>query len=374
MKLTKGAAAAGMLAATDPRGNHRLMTNKIAILDDYNKLGLSIGDWASLKDCEITVFADHVYGEDALIARLKPFDVVCALRERTPFPRKVFENLPNLKLLNVTAGLHSWVFDLDAAQEHGVICCRTEPDLPYPDGSKRPGTMMEVTFGLIIGLARQMVAGDRAMRAGGWISPLCLRLADLTIGFVGFGNIGVKTAKLAQAFNMKCLAWSQNLTAERAAAGGAELVSKDELFRRSDIVTVHLRLSNRTHRLIGAHEFDLMKPTAYFINTSRGGIVREAELVDALRERRIAGAGLDVYEVEPLPTDSPLRKLDNTFLTCHMGYSTPSQFECFYVQMVENIRAWQAGKPIRRLRDYVPGKTKFDGFWVDAETGSEQGR
>jgi phosphoglycerate dehydrogenase-like enzyme len=212
------------------------------------------------------------------------------------------------------------------------------------------------------------------MRTGGWTSPLCNRLADLTLGFVGFGSIGVRTAKIAQAFGMKCIAWSQNLTAERAEAGGAELVSKEELFRRADVVTVQMRLSDRTVGLIGAQEFAWMKPTAYFINTSRGPIVREADLVDALREKRIAGAGLDVYEVEPLPADSPLRQLDNTVLTCHMGYSTFPQFQVYYEQMVENIAAWLDGKPIRKLRERQPGEPGFAGFWVDEGVEFEQRR
>jgi len=350
------------------------LTTKIAILDDYNKLGLSIGDWSSLKDCEITVFEDHVYSVDELIERLRPFDVVCAIRERTPFPRKVFENLPNLKLLNVTAGLHSRVFDFDAAQDHGVVCCRTDPDLLRPDGSKRPGTMMEITFGLMIACTRQLVASDRAMRTGGWESPLCNRLADLTLGLVGLGSIGARVAKIGHAFGMKMIAWSENLTTERAAEHGVERVDKAELFSRSDVVSVQLRLSDRTERIIGAKDFALMKPTAYFINTSRGGLVNEADLIDVLRERRIAGAGLDVFEVEPLPLDSPLRTFDNTVLTAHLGYSTPPQFQIYYVQMVENIAAWLAGKPIRKLKDPVPGEKRSTGFWVDEGAQVEQVR
>ncbi len=350
------------------------MTTKIAILDDYNKLGLSIGDWSSLKDCEITVFEDHVYTPEALIERLQPFDVVCAIRERTAFPRQVFANLPNLKLLNVTAGLHSRVFDFDAAQEHGVVCCRTDPDLPYPDGSKRPGTMMEITFGLIIACTRQLVASDRAMRDGGWSSPLCDRLADLTLGLVGLGSIGVRVVKIAHAFNMKTIAWSQNLTTERAAEHGVERVDRDELFRRADVVSVQMRLSDRTERLIGARDFALMKPTAYFINTSRGGIINEPDLIEVLQQRRIAGAGLDVFEVEPLPADSSLRKLDNTVLTSHLGYSTWPQFQVYYVQMVENIAAWLAGKPIRKLKDPVPGEKRATGFWIDEGAEIEQVR
>lgn len=350
------------------------MVTKVAILDDYNKLGLSLGDWKSLKDCEITVFEDHLYDVDALIKRLQPFDVVCAIRERTAFPRKLFENLPSLKLLNVTAGLHSSVFDFDAAQEHGVICCRTDPDLPRPDGSKRPGTMMEITFALIIACTRQLVYADRVIRQGGWESPLCHRLADLTLGLVGLGSIGARVAKVGHVFNMNMIAWSQNLTAERAAEHGVKRVDKDELFRTADVVCVQMRLSDRTVKLIGAHEFGLMKPTAYFINTSRGRIVDEAALIDVLQRRKIAGAGLDVYEVEPLPVDSPLRKLDNTVLTSHLGYSTFPQFQVYYEQMVENIAAWQAGKPIRKLKDPLPGEKRATGFWVDEGMAIEQVR
>jgi phosphoglycerate dehydrogenase-like enzyme len=350
------------------------MTTKVAILDDYNKLGLSIGDWQSLKDCEITVFEDHLYDTEALIERLRPFDVVCAIRERTAFPRKVFEQLPNLKLLNVTAGLHSRVFDFAAAQDHGVVCCRTDPDLPYPDGSKRPGTMMEITFGLMIACTRQLVFSDRAMRRGGWESPLCNRLADLTLGLVGLGSIGIRVAKVAKAFNMRTIAWSQNLTAERAAEHGVERVDRDVLFSTADVVSLQMRLSDRTEGMITRADFDLMKPTAYFINTSRGGLVNEPDLIETLRNRRIAGAGLDVFAVEPLPVDSPLRGLDNTVLTSHLGYSTPPQFQVYYQQMVENIAAWQAGRPIRKLKDRAPGEIRDNGFWIDEGAAIEQVR
>lgn len=350
------------------------MPTKIAILDDYNRLGLSIGDWASLKDCEITVFQDHLYDTDALIERLKPFDVVCAMRERTAFPRKVFENLPNLKLLNVTAGLHSRVFDFDAAQDHGVICCRTDPDLPRPDGSKRVGTMMEITFALMIACTRQLVFSDRAMRKGGWESPLCNRLGDLTLGLVGLGSIGIRVAKVAAAFQMKTIAWSQNLTAERAAEHGVQRVDREELFRTADVVSMQMRLSDRTEGMITKADFDLMKPTAYFINTSRGGLVNEPDLIEALRTKKIAGAGLDVFAVEPLPVDSPLRSLDNTILTAHLGYSTFPQFEVYFTQFVENIKAWQAGKPIRKLKDREPGEKRTAGFWIDEGAATEQVR
>lgn len=350
------------------------MTTKIAILDDYNKIGLKYGDWSSLPDCEVTVFEEHIGSDQELIERLKPFDVICALRERTAFSREVFENLPNLKLFNVAAGMHSRVFDFDAAQQNGVVCCRTDPDLPREDGSKRSGPMTEVAVGLIIACARQFYVGDRAMRSGGWESPLCSRVGDLTVGFVGFGSIGGKVAKVMQAFGSKCIAWSQNLTEERALAGGAELVTEEELYHRADIVSVHLRLSDRTEGMIGAKQFSWMKSTAYFINTARGGLVREADLVDALREKKIAGAGLDVYAVEPLPADSPLRQLENTFLTCHMGYSTQAQFEVFYVQWAENIKAWLAGAPVRRLREPRPGEGGFSGYWVDEGAEDEQVR
>ncbi len=350
------------------------MTTKVAILDDYHQLGLSIGDWNSLPDCEVTVFSDHLYTPQELIERLKPFDVVCAMRERTAFPRVVFENLPNLKLIIVTAGLHSRVFDWDAALDHGVMCCRTDPDLPRPDGSKRPGTMMEITFGLMIACTRHLVEADRAVRAGKWHVPLAQRLGDLTLGMVGFGSIGSRVAAIGHAFQMPMIAWSQNMTPDRTDPFGVKCVSREELFKTADVISVQLRLSDRTEGLIGTSDFRMMKKTAYFINTSRGGIVREKELVHALQEGWIAGAGLDVFEVEPLPMDSPLRQMENVVLTPHLGYATKPQFEVYYTQFVECIKAWKAGKPIRKLKDRAPGESRSTGFWIDEDDVTEQKR
>lgn len=341
------------------------MTTRIAILDDYHHLALKLGDWDSLPDCEVTAFAEPILTKEALVEALRDFDVVCTMRERTAFPRFVFERLPQLKLLIVTGGRHTRVFDFDAAQQHGVVVCRTENNSLASDGKSRRSGVPEITFGLIVGLTRHIVVEDRNLRRGGWITTVGRSLQDMTLGLVGLGTLGAAVAEVAKVFRMKPIAWSENLTTERAAALGVERVDKDELFRRADVVSVHMRLSDRTVRLIGAREFALMKPDAYFVNTSRGEVVDEKALIDALRTNRIAGAGLDVFEHEPLPADHPLRRLENTILTPHIGYVTETKFEVFYKDMVEDIAAWLAGRPIRKLRGPTPGESRSTGYWED---------
>jgi phosphoglycerate dehydrogenase-like enzyme len=274
-----------------------------------------------------------------VVERLAPFEVVVAMRERTPFTRARLERLDNLKLL-VTTGMRNAAIDLQAAGERGVTVCGT--------GSLGPPTA-ELAWGLILALTRHIPAEDARMRAGGWQHTLGPELAGRTLGLVGLGRLGARMARIARAFEMETLAWSQNLTAERAAEAGAEAVAKDELFRRADVVSIHLVLSDRTRGLVGADGLALMKPTAYLVNTSRGPIVDEPALLDALHSGRIAGAGIDVYDTEPLPPSHPLRFAPNTVLTPHIGYVTTGTYEVFYREAVEDIAAWLAGAPVRVL-------------------------
>ena len=271
---------------------------RVAILDDYQGVARRMADWASLPaGTEVVVFTDHLSETGAVAARLADFDAVVAMRERTPFPRALLERLPRLKLL-VTTGMRNASIDVGAAVERKVVVCGTA-GLPYPTA--------ELTWGLILALVRRIPVEDRATREGRWQVSVGLGLNGKTLGVIGLGGLGSRVAKVGRAFEMDVVAWSQNLTAARAAEVGATLVSKDELLARSDVVTIHLVLGDRTRGLLGARELSRMKPTAYLVNTSRGPIVDEAALVAALREGTIAGAGLDVYDEEPLPLDHPLR-------------------------------------------------------------------
>lgn len=313
---------------------------KVAILDDYQNVAMQMADWSSLSpNVEITVFADHVSDEDEVARRLEPFDIVVAMRERTPFQRALLEKLPNLRLL-VTTGMRNASIDISAAIDCGVTVCGTE-GLPYPTA--------ELTWALILALARRVPAEDSATRAGHWQVTLGEGLHGKTLGVVGLGRLGSQVAAIGGAFGMNIAAWSQNLTAERASAVGATLVSKDELLAMSDFVTIHLVLSQRTRGLIGAADLAKMKRSAYLINTSRGPIVDEDALIDALTSGRIAGAGLDVFDTEPLPIDHPLRTLPNTVLTPHMGYVTIETYRIFYRDAVEDVRAFLDGAPVRKI-------------------------
>ena len=316
------------------------MTLRIAILDDYQQVALGLADWASIgADAEVVSFDDHQADEAAVAARLADFDVVCIMRERTPFRRSLVERLPRLKLL-VTTGMRNAAVDLPALAERGVTVC----------GTGAPGgPTAELTWGLILALMRQIPAEDRNMRAGRWQRTIGQETAGRTLGVLGLGRLGAKVAKIGQAFDMNVIAWSPNLTAERAAEAGARLVSKAELFSQADVVTIHVVLSDRSRGLVGADDLARMKPSAYLVNTARGPIVDEAALVAALRERRIAGAGLDVYGVEPIPADHPLLGLDNTVLTPHLGYVTEGTYAQVYPETVEDIVAWRKGAPIRVL-------------------------
>ncbi len=313
---------------------------RVAILDDYQGRALSLADWQSLHPAaQMQAFADHLDGLEALAQRLHTFDCVVAMRERTPFPRALFERLPNLRLL-VTAGMRNAAIDLDAASERKVRVCGTDM-LPYPTA--------ELAWGLILALARHIPHEDRALREGRWQTTLGIGLKGKTLGLLGLGRLGGQVARIGKAFGMEAIAWSQNLTAERAAEAGAAPVSKEELFARADVVSVHLVLSPRSRHLVGASDLARMKPTAFLVNTSRGPIVDETALLAALRERRIAGAGLDVFEPEPLAPTHPLLALDNVVLTPHLGYVTEEGYRLAYGHAVEDIRAFLDGTVLRPL-------------------------
>lgn len=316
---------------------------RLAILDDYQNLALSLADWSRVKDrCDITVFDRNMTPDEAAQA-LQPFEMVIVMRERMPFRRALIERLPHLKFI-VSTGARNRGLDSDAAREHGILVTHTS-------NLHAAATTLELTWALILAAARNIPYEDRMMRAGRWQDTLGMRLVDRTLGLAGFGKLGSAVAKIGQAFGMKTIAWSQNLTAEKAAAGGAELVTKDELFARADIVSVHLVLSDRTRGLVGAREFGLMKPDSIFVNTSRGPIVDEAALVDTMQRKAIRRAALDVYDIEPLPVDHVLRKLDNVVLSPHLGYASEDNYRQYFVDALENIEAWLAGNPIRVTLD-----------------------
>ncbi|MFD2471910.1 D-2-hydroxyacid dehydrogenase family protein [Amycolatopsis silviterrae] len=311
---------------------------KIAILDDYQNVALQCADWTPLR-AEIEVFDEPFAGPDEVAARLAGFDVVVAMRERTPFPAAVFDRLPALKLL-VSTGRRNAAIDLDAAKRCGVVVSAT--------GALAAPTV-EHAWALILAGARNLPAELRSMREGGWQVGLGMALRDKTLGLLGLGRLGAEVARIGQAFGMKPIAWSQNLTPERAAEHGVTAVSKEDLFAQADVLSVHLVLSERTRGLVGTAEFAAMKPTSLLVNTSRGPIVDETALLDALRGKKIAAAALDVYDVEPLPADHPLRTLDNAILTPHIGYVSRETYEIFYGGAVEDIAAFQAGEPINVL-------------------------
>ena len=304
---------------------------RIAVLDDYQHVALKMADWSVLAGrAEVTVFADHLTALDELVARLLPFEAVCIMRERTPMTRAVLERLPRLKLIAST-GPRNAAIDLAATKERGVAVMHTRYD---------SSSTIEHTWALILASARHVVLEANDVRAGGWQRSVGVNLHGKTLGLLGLGNIGSEVAKVGTAFGMKVIAWSQNLTAEEAEAQGARLVSKVDLFRQADFVSVHLVLGDRTRGLVGAAELAAMKPTARLVNTSRGPIVEEAALVSALQDKRIAGAALDTFDVEPLPIDHPFRTLENVLTTPHVGYVTEDLYRCFYEDSVANIAKW----------------------------------
>jgi len=326
---------------------------KVAVLDDYQSVAESMADWSQLPPgAEVVFFSDHLTDETALAERLGGFDVVVGMRERTPFPRSLLELLPNLRLL-VTTGRRNASFDIAAATELGVAVCGT-------DGAGEGPT--ELTWGLIIGLLRQIPLEDRMSRQGNWGTTVGVGLKGKTIGLLGLGHIGSLMARVANAFDLKVIAWSQNLTAARARECGATLVDQDTLFRDSDIVSIHVVLSQRTRGLVGARELGLMKPTAYLVNISRGPIVDEAALVDVLQRRAIAGAALDTFDAEPLPGDHPLLWLDNTLICPHLGYVTDDSYRAMYAGAVEDIRAFASGEPVRVINAEALAGAQFRGY------------
>jgi len=304
---------------------------QIAVLDDYQNAALESADWSVLRDrADITVFQDHLADPDAVIERLLPFDVVCVMRERTPLPRKVIERLPNLKLIASTGSANASI-DVAAAGDHGITVVHT---------GYRSDPTVEFTWALILACARHIVTESNSLRSGGWQQTVGVDLRGKTLGVLGLGNVGSKVARIGSAFGMKLIAWSQNMTAETAKATGAILVSKDQLFERADILTIHLVLSSRTRGLVGAAELEKMKPTAWLINASRGPIVEEQALISALQNKRLAGAAVDVFDIEPLPPSHPLRTLDNVLATPHIGYVSQDLYKTFYEDTVSNIRKW----------------------------------
>jgi phosphoglycerate dehydrogenase-like enzyme len=313
---------------------------KIAILDDYQHVALACAYWGGLR-AEIVAFGSHIAETSDLVAELRSFDVIVAMRERTPFTAERIALLPNLKLL-VTTGMRNASIDLAACAAAGVTVCGTR-------GSA--GATPELTWALILSLVRHVPAEDAAVRAGRWQHTVGFGLADRTLGIVGLGNIGRRVAAIGGAFGMTVLAWSQHLSAAAATEAGATAVTKEELFAESDVVTVHYKLSPRSSGLIGARELGLMKPTAFLVNTSRGPIVETDALVSALHAGDIAGAALDVYDEEPLPPGHPLRSAPRTVLTPHLGYVTDDGYRTFYTEAVEDIAAFVAGRPVRVLTE-----------------------
>ena len=307
------------------------MRAKIAVLDDYQGVALKMADWSAvLARADVDVFSDHLDAADAVAERLLPYDILCVMRERTPLRADILERLPNLKLIAST-GPRNASIDLKAAAECDIAVVHT---------GYFGSPTLELTWALILASARHIVEEAAAVRGGGWQHSIGDDLSGKTLGIIGLGNLGSQVAKIGLAFGMQVLAWSQNLTAEKAAAVGATLVSKEALLRQSDFVSVHLVLSERTRGLIGAAELSLMKPSARLVNTSRGPIVVEAALIAALEAGRIAGAAIDVYDVEPLPADHPYRNLEHLLATPHIGYVSRALYERFYRDTVSNILAW----------------------------------
>jgi phosphoglycerate dehydrogenase-like enzyme len=312
---------------------------RAAILDDYQNCALKLADWSSIaKDVEVKAFTAPIGDDDAVIKALQGFAIVNMMRERTPFNRKVIEGLPELKLL-ITTGARNASIDLKACAERGITVCGT-------GGFGNPTT--GIAIGLMLELTRRIGWENARMKSGeAWQVTVGQDVEGMTLGVLGLGKLGQRVAGVAKALGMKVIAWSQNLTPEKAKEAGAEYVTKEELFARSDVISIHVVLSDRSRGLVGPKELGLMKKTAYLINTARAPIVDGKALMAALQSKSIAGAGLDVFEVEPLPLDHPLRKMDNVVITPHLGYVSEQNYRKMYVDIVEDIRAWLDGKPVR---------------------------
>ena len=313
---------------------------RLAILDDYHSVSLDVSDWTVVAEkADLHVFTSHLGDEDHVAAALAPFEILVAMRERTSFPDSLLRRLPRLRLL-VTTGQRNAAIDMAAARECGIDVCGTTL-LGYP--------AFEHTWALILALVKQIPLENDAMHRGGWQLSLADGLRGITLGVLGLGKLGAEVAKIGLAFQMEVIAWSENLTAARARDCGVRRVSKNELLSSSDVITIHLVLSARTRGLIGTEELQLMKADAYLVNTSRGPIIDETALIDALQGKLIRGAALDVYETEPLPSNHPIRKLDNAVLTGHTGYVIRENFAHGYGEVVEDVLAWLSGKPLRLL-------------------------
>jgi phosphoglycerate dehydrogenase-like enzyme len=313
--------------------------HRCAILDDYQNVALKMADWSKVApDLDIKVFNQHIGGPDEVVKALQGFSIVSAMRERTGFPRAVIEKLPDLKLL-MTTGARNASIDIAACTERGVVVCGT-PSVGNPTSG--------IAIGLMLELTRRIGYECNRMKSGvPWQTTIGPDLGDMTLGVLGLGKLGARTSQIAKAFGMKVVAWSQNLTPEKCKEVGVDYVSKDDLFRQADIITIHLVLSPRSRGLVGAKEFGLMKPSAYIVNTSRGPIIDEAAMLAALRDNKIAGAGLDVFDVEPLPLEHPFRKMDNVVLTPHLGYVSSQNYRVYFAGVVDDIRAFLDGKPVR---------------------------
>ncbi len=309
---------------------------KIAVLDDYQNVALSLADWSVLRGrAEVTVFNDHVGDPAAVIERLRPFDVVCVMRERTPLPRAIISQLPKLRLI-VSTGLANASIDRETTGERGIEINNT---------GYNSNPAIELSWALILASTRHIVAEHLSVRSGGWQKHVGTDLYGKTLGVLGLGHIGARVAEISKAFGMNVIAWSQNLTAEKAREASAEFVSKEDLFRRADILSIHLILSHRTRGLVAAPDLALMKPTARLVNASRGPIVVEADLIETLRSGRIAGAAMDVYDREPLEANHPFRTLANVLTTPHIGYVTEDLYRTFYGDTVKAIRNWLDRQP-----------------------------
>nr|WP_294873150.1 D-2-hydroxyacid dehydrogenase family protein [uncultured Pedobacter sp.] len=304
---------------------------QIAILDDYQNVAFSFGNWTNVhKNASITVFNHHMASQEEVIRTLQPFQVICVMRERTPLSREILSGLPNLKLI-VSTGRRNASIDTKAAEELGIAISIT--------GYHASGAP-EITWALLLAMARNVVAESTSLREGNWQREVGVDLKGKTIGIIGLGNIGSTIARYAKAFEMDVIAWSENLTLEKANEHGARLVSKEELFKTADFVTLHLVLSSRSRNIVTSYELNLMKPTAYLINTSRGPLVNEADLINVLENNKIAGAALDVYDTEPLPVEHAFRKLDNVLATPHIGYVTKDTYKIFYEDTISRLEEW----------------------------------
>ena len=312
---------------------------RAAILDDYQNVAMSFADWSPIaKDVEIKVFNTPFKSRDEAVKALRGFAIIVGMRERTPFPRAMIEALPDLKLL-ITTGAKNNSFDLKAAAERGVTVCGT-------GGFGSPTT--GVVFGLLLELTRRIGFENARLKTGQpWQVTIGPDLEGMTLGVLGLGKLGQRSAAVAKAFGMNVIAWSQNLTAEKAVAAGATYVSKEDLFAKADAITIHVVLSDRSRGLVGAADLGRMKKTAYLVNTSRGPIIDEQSLIAALKDKRIAGAGLDVFDIEPLPLDHPYRTMDNVVITPHLGYVSTQNYAKYFPDIVTDIRAFLDGKPVR---------------------------